>query len=116
MVDSKLLFKSGIKILVYPLFIYATVLDVSALDYNKIVDKVKVVVCDTIFPQISTVAAAVASLICVIAGLKWVASENDPGARKQAKDMFIHALVGLLIIIVIMGVLSTGFKDLGDTC
>jgi len=54
-----------------------------------------------------TIAGAIASIVIVSAGLKWVSSGDDPGARKQAKQMIIHAVVGL-IIILLSNVLLTG--------
>ena len=64
------------------------------------------------------IAGAVASLVFVIAGVKWIASENDPGARKQAKDIMVQALVGLIIILVandIIQAITAGYAGVG-TC
>ncbi|VVB51033.1 TrbC/VIRB2 family protein [uncultured archaeon] len=47
---------------------------------------------------IANVAGALASLTIISAGLKWVTSGDAPGDRKQAKEMIIHAIVGLVII------------------
>ena len=46
------------------------------------------------------IASGVAALVMGIAGLKWVGSENDPGARKQAKETIIHAIIGLIIVVL----------------
>jgi hypothetical protein len=45
-----------------------------------------------------TSSAAAASFVMVLAAVKWIASDNDSGARKKAKDAMIHALVGLIIV------------------
>ena len=42
----------------------------------------------------------VVTLVIIFAGLKWVGSGEDPDARNQAKQMIIHAIVGLVIIII----------------
>jgi hypothetical protein len=51
-----------------------------------------------IYGLIKNVAGAIAALIITIAGFKWVGSAEDPGARKQAKDNIVHAIVGMLIV------------------
>jgi hypothetical protein len=53
-----------------------------------------------------SIATGIAALVMVIAGIKWTASENDPGARKSAKDAMVHALVGLIIISIIGPILT----------
>jgi len=47
-----------------------------------------------------SIATGIALLVFIIAGIKWTGSENDPGARKSAKDAMIHALIGLIIVII----------------
>ena len=42
----------------------------------------------------------VVTLVIIFAGLKWVGSGEDPDARNQAKQMIIHAIIGLVIIII----------------
>ena len=42
----------------------------------------------------------VVTLVVIFAGLKWVGSGEDPDARNQAKSMIIHAIIGLVIIII----------------
>jgi hypothetical protein len=46
------------------------------------------------------VAGAIAALVIVIAGIRWVGSGEDPGARTAAKSSVISALVGLIIIVL----------------
>lgn len=41
--------------------------------------------------------AAVALLVLVIAGLRYVASNGDPGTMAKAKNTIIYAAVGLLV-------------------
>lgn len=58
----------------------------------------------TIICQLKTVFAAtatgVAAFIMVTAGVQWVSSETDPGARKKARTTIIHAIVGLMIVML----------------
>ncbi|MFC2154354.1 pilin [Candidatus Altiarchaeota archaeon] len=64
-----------------------------------IVSPVSSVVC-MIYRVIIRVAGAIAGLVFVIAGVKWVASQDDPGERKQAKETMKNAIIGLIIIVV----------------
>lgn len=59
------------------------------------------------------IATAVAAVVMVLAGIKWTASENDPGARKAAKDAMIHAIVGLIIISIIQAVINVVISGTG---
>ena len=52
------------------------------------------------------IAGAIASLVIVINGIKWTGSSDDPGARKQAKQGIIHAIVGLVIVMIAVEVVK----------
>ncbi|MFH1835815.1 MAG: pilin [Methanobacteriota archaeon] len=52
------------------------------------------------------IAGAVATLVIVINGIKWIGSSDDPGARKQAKEGIVHAVVGLVIVLIAVEVVS----------
>ena len=52
------------------------------------------------------VAGAIATLVIVINGIKWSGSSDDPGARKQAKQGVIHAIVGLVIVMIAVSVVA----------
>lgn len=47
----------------------------------------------------TVVAAAVGIVVIIIQGIKWIGSAEDPGARKQAKQGIIHAIIGLIIVV-----------------
>jgi len=69
-----------------------------ASDYiGNLTSKISNIVC-AFYGAFKDIATGVAALIMVLSGIRWVASENDPGARKAAKDSMIHALVGLILI------------------
>lgn len=46
------------------------------------------------------IAGGIAALIIVIAGIRWVGSGEDPGARAASKSSIISAIVGLIIIVM----------------
>lgn len=51
-----------------------------------------------IYNGIYQIAASIAVLVFVFAGIKFVASMDDPGKRKSAKDTMIAAIIGLIIV------------------
>lgn len=46
------------------------------------------------------IAGGIAAVVITLQGIKWASSAEDPGARKQAKEGIIHAVVGLIIVMV----------------
>ena len=60
----------------------------------------RAIICGVPYQTMTDVGGAVASLVIVIAAIKWTGSENDAGARKSAKDAIVHAVVGLIILTV----------------
>lgn len=46
------------------------------------------------------ISTAIAALVIVIAGIKWIASGDDANARGSAKSSIIHAIIGLVIVII----------------
>ncbi len=59
------------------------------------------------------IAAGVGVVVITLQGVKWAGSADDPGARKQAKEGIIHAIVGLIIVLVAVAVVTMVF---GSTC
>ena len=55
---------------------------------------------------LTVIAAAVGALVIILQGIKWVGSADDPGARKQAKQGIIHAIVGLVIVVLAVWVVT----------
>ena len=78
--------------------------DVSAI-VTQIIAPMTRAICN-VYTLIKRVAGAIAALIITIAGVKWVGSAEDPGARKQAKDNIVHALVGMLIISIAVDIVQ----------
>jgi len=52
------------------------------------------------------IAGGIAIIIIVLNGIKWTASSDDPGARKKAKEGIVHAIVGLIIVLIAITVVS----------
>ncbi|MDD5111991.1 MAG: TrbC/VirB2 family protein [Candidatus Altiarchaeota archaeon] len=86
---------------------------VSAAFTADVILKVGNVVCG-FYDVFKSIATGVAAVVMVIAGVKWVASENDPGARKAAKDTMVHAIVGLIIVTIVSDVIR--LVGLGTMC
>ncbi|MBM3309528.1 MAG: hypothetical protein FJY77_04670 [Candidatus Altiarchaeales archaeon] len=83
---------------------------VSADAWQNIKDKMSTIVCG--FKKIfATVATGVAAFTMVIAGIQWVSSEADPGARKKAKTTMIHAMLGLIIISIANDIVNLILKS-----
>lgn len=60
------------------------------------------------------IAAGVGVVVIVLQGIKWAGSAEDPGARKQAKQGIIHAVVGLVIVLIAVWIVELVFT--GDRC
>ena len=60
------------------------------------------------------IAAGVGVVVIVLQGIKWAGSAEDPGARKQAKQGIIHAVVGLVIVLIAVWIVTMIFT--GETC
>ncbi|MFC2162317.1 hypothetical protein ACFLRF_01430 [Candidatus Altiarchaeota archaeon] len=63
---------------------------------------------------LSFVTAAVAAVVITLQGVKWTGSAEDPGARKQAKQGIIHAVVGMIIVILAVWLVKMVFT--GEMC
>ena len=61
---------------------------------------------DNIRYLLQMIAGAVATLIIVMNGIKWIGSSDDPGARKQAKEGIVHAVVRLVIVLIAVNVVA----------
>jgi hypothetical protein len=99
---------SKARALIFILALSILVANANAADkdyFGTIKSKMSKIVC-SVSSVVFNIASGVAAVVFVIAGVKWVGSENDPGARKQAKDAMIHALVGLVILQVIPSIIS----------
>ncbi|HUC87493.1 MAG TPA: pilin [Candidatus Saccharimonadales bacterium] len=60
----------------------------------------------TIIETLLTVAGAVAVLIIVVAGLRYITSGGDATSVKQSKDTLLYAIVGLVIVILAYAIVN----------
>jgi hypothetical protein len=56
------------------------------------------------------IAGGIGVVVITLQGIKWAASADDPGARKQAKEGIIHAIVGLIIVLAAIAIVSMVFS------
>lgn len=59
-----------------------------------------------------SITAAIALLIIVIAGFRYIVSQGDPKAVAKAKGAIIYALVGLLVAILAQAIVVFVFKGI----
>jgi hypothetical protein len=64
---------------------------------------------------IQMIIPAVAALVIIYGGLKYVTSAEDPSARAAARGVVIHALVGLIIVIIAIQVVNVVIAGLVPT-
>lgn len=58
---------------------------------------IKNIICSLI-PEVMTLAWALAFLVFIYGGAKYAFGADDPGARKQGKNIAINAMIGFIII------------------
>lgn len=56
-----------------------------------------------IYIALLSMAGGLAVLMIAYGGVKWVTGADDPGVRKQAKDLVMHAIIAVIIILVASG-------------
>jgi len=92
----------------YVVMLLALISSVSAqltADASAIIDVIVAVAC-SILLLIQLISAAIASLMIVWAGTKYVYGANDPGVRKQCVETIKAAIIGLIIIVVSKGLVN----------
>jgi len=60
-------------------------------------------ICDILYnirDLLHYIVGGIAAVVIVLQGVKWVGSAEDAGARKQAKQGIIHAVIGLIIVML----------------
>jgi type IV secretory pathway VirB2 component (pilin) len=60
----------------------------------------------TIIETLLTVSGAVAVIIIVIAGLRYITSTGDATRVKQSKDTLMYAIVGLVVVILAYAIVN----------
>jgi hypothetical protein len=60
------------------------------------------------------IAGGIGVVVITLQGIKWAGSAEDPGARKQAKQGIIHAIIGLIIVLLAVWIVTMVFT--GGQC
>ena len=71
-------------------------------------------ICDILYNirnLLSFIAAGVAVVVITLQGIKWAGSADDPGARKKAKEGIVHAVVGLIIVLIAVWIVVLVFTS-----
>jgi len=68
-------------------------------DMQGISDRISCVLCK-VAQLIFLITGAIAALVIIIAGLRWLTSAEDPGARNAAKTTIVSAVIGMIIIMI----------------
>jgi hypothetical protein len=55
-------------------------------------------VMENVYELLLFIAGGLGALVIIVQGLSWVASADDPKARKGARMAVIHVLIGLIIV------------------
>lgn len=72
---------------------------------DKVSKGISCIVCK-VAQLVFMLVAALATLIIILAGVRWLTSGDDPGARTAAKNTIISAFVGLIIIFMAVYLVS----------
>lgn len=87
------------KIYVTLVLLLALVQAVGAMTAAQIYGPITSIVCG-IYSGIVNIVGALAAAVFMISGVKWVASRDDAGARNSARSSMVHAIVGLIIVLL----------------
>jgi uncharacterized membrane protein YidH (DUF202 family) len=79
--------------------------DTSTTSPGDIGTRISCVLCK-VANLIFLITGALASLVIIIGGLRWLTSAEDPGARNAAKTTIVSAIVGIVIIMIAVFVVA----------
>ncbi|MCX6695059.1 MAG: pilin [Candidatus Altiarchaeota archaeon] len=89
----------------------------SATTVNSGMISARQAICDILYnirDLLFYIAAGVAVVVITLQGIKWTGSADDPGARKQAKEGIVHAVIGLIIVMIAVWIVVLVFT--GSQC
>lgn len=72
---------------------------VSSEAASSVISIINTLICRLVLVLYS-ISAGIALIVIVLAGIKWIGSSEDAGARAQAKSTIIHAIIGLIIVMI----------------
>jgi len=61
-----------------------------------------------------SIAGGIGTVIITLQGIKWIGSAEDRDVRKQAKQGIIHAVIGLIIVMLAVAIVQMVFPY--NTC
>ncbi|OYT42162.1 MAG: hypothetical protein B6U86_00845 [Candidatus Altiarchaeales archaeon ex4484_43] len=59
------------------------------------------------------ITAGIVTLVITLAGIKWMGSEDDLAARREAKITIVHAIIGLIIVLIALTIVNWVFAGAG---
>jgi len=59
------------------------------------------------------ITAGITTLVITLAGIKWMGSEDDLAARREAKITIVHAIIGLIIVLIALTIVNWVFAGAG---
>ena len=60
----------------------------------------------TVYDTLTVISGTIVIIMFIYGGMKYVFSADDPGGRKQGKNICIHALIGGILIVSWTGINS----------
>lgn len=88
-------------------------LSISASGYSDaLLRPSKTFIC-TAYQVMYSIAGPLAILIFLIAGIKWLTSQDNPGERKISKELIKNVILGLIIILIATAVVEMIVSLLG---
>jgi hypothetical protein len=95
-----LFFIASIMFSAFSTYAYGTTTTLNVTDPGKAIEKrVNEVVC-TLFNLVLMVAGAIAALVIMFAGLKYMGAQDDPSKADNAKKMIGYALTGMVLVFI----------------
>ena len=81
------------------MFLFLTIQTVSAQLAARIYTPITSIICN-IYSAVLDIAGALAACVFMIAAVKWIASRDDAGARNSARTAMVHAIIGIIVILI----------------
>jgi hypothetical protein len=67
----------------------------------------------TVLSIVFAITAAVALLVIVIAGFRYIVARGDPNSVSQARNTILYAVIGLLISLAAFSIVTFVLKGIG---
>lgn len=70
---------------------------------SAIWNKSSVVICGLTM-AFAMMGGALCALMIIYGGVKWITGADDPGQKKAAKEIILHAIIGVVVLLVVWGI------------